>query len=111
MISLYKRGALLTVLCVVSRSLAPQLHLCPAPLLLLGNGICDPAANNPACLFDLGDCCSITCKEPLVLIGPKVCGSHGFDCLDPSTAIDDVNTGGSGSDLSLIHISEPTRPY
>eukprot|EP00904_Undaria_pinnatifida_P003224 jgi/Undpi1/12902/HiC_scaffold_7.g02568.m1 len=46
----------------------------------LGDGFCDPEANNLACLYDGGDCCACSCVD-----GPLYpCGWNGFDCNDIS---------------------------
>eukprot|EP00903_Cladosiphon_okamuranus_P022803 g20995.t1 len=48
----------------------------------IGNGLCDPDNNNEACLYDQGDCCECNCGY----WNPELCGSEGFNCIDPSSA-------------------------
>ncbi|CAN0528891.1 unnamed protein product, partial [Scytosiphon promiscuus] len=48
---------------------------------LIGDGFCNSENNNASCDYDGGDCCGCTCDHDG---SAAVCGSYGFDCLDPA---------------------------
>lgn len=71
---------------------------CTAPPEWLGDGYCDPSANEELCEWDRGDCCPSTCNSTTYL-----CGSVPFDCLDPNAPLWTLD-GGIFQDASV----EPT---
>jgi len=50
---------------------------------LLGNGVCNPEQNVPACNYDGGDCCPGTCRRSRL---PNSCST--CQCLDPNGSRD-----------------------
>lgn len=48
---------------------------------LIGDGKCDLNNNNPACLFDGGDCCRATCEQNCKSECEYECGSNGYYCI------------------------------
>lgn len=57
---------------------------CAADTTLISDGSCDAETNNPLCGYDGGDCCGCTCVDGSGRLGPVVCGTNGFVCLDPA---------------------------
>lgn len=69
---------------------------CAGFVTSIRSGLCTKENNNEECGYDGGDCCECTCVDGL----EHVCGTHGFNCMDPEAQCDLI----AGSEL-ISHAS------